>query len=82
MNNRFHHIHERFPEKIHAINLLRAENPSFLALCEDYEICIDALRHWAHSQEAEAKMRLEEYETLAHELEEEIEQAFPDSSIW
>jgi hypothetical protein len=80
MNTKSIHIHKRFPEKTHVINRLMAEKPSFLALCEDYEICITALKHWAHSTEPDAKLRLEEYETLAQELENEIKQAFPDSS--
>ena len=71
------HIYEKFPEQVHVINRLMSEKASFLALCEDYEICINALKHSAHSQESEAKERLEEYETLAQELEEEIQEAFP-----
>ena len=57
-----------------------AEEPNFLALCEDYEVCINALRHWADSRESQAKTRIEEYETLVQELEEEIQQAFPEIS--
>jgi len=80
MNNKSLHIHERFPEKFNAINQLMAENTNFLALCEDYELCINALRHWANSQESKAKTRFEEYETLARELEVEIQQAFQEIS--
>jgi len=80
MNNKSLHIHERFPEEFNAINRLMAENTNFLALCEDYEICINALRYWANSLESKAKTRFEEYETLARQLEEEIKQAFPEIS--
>ena len=75
------HIHKRFPGKIHAIKRLMAEKPSFRSLCWDYEICIKALKHWAQSQAPEAKMRLVEYEMLAKELEEEIQQEIPEILI-
>ena len=52
-----------------------SENPDFLDLCEDYDVCIDALRHWIASKEPEAKDRVEEYRIFAREVEEEITDA-------
>ena len=49
-----------------------AEDPEFLSVCEDYDACIEALRYWAQSNEPEAATRLNEYNTLVRELEEEI----------
>jgi hypothetical protein len=49
-----------------------AEDPEFLALCEDYDACVDALWYWANSKEPEAKTRVREYRTLVRDLEEEI----------
>ena len=80
MNRKTLHIHERFPGEIHAINKLMVENPRFNSLCEDYEICINALKHWAQSKAPEARMRQLEYETLANELEEEIQQEIPETT--
>ena len=48
------------------------EDPEFLALCEDYGVCVKALRHWEQSKEREAKTRVNEYRTLVQELEGEI----------
>ncbi len=72
MNDKALHIRERFPDKKHSINLLMAEDPEFLALCEDFDACVNALRYWAQSQAPEAKTRVNEYRTLVRELQEEI----------
>ena len=69
------HIRERFPDKKHRIDLLMAEDPEFLALCEDYDACVNALRYWDKSKEPEAKTRVDEYRSLVQELGEEINQA-------
>lgn len=65
-------IIKRFPEKSHALTLLMAEDPEFLAICEDYEACVAALSYWTQSSEPEAVTRIDEYNTLVRELEEEI----------
>lgn len=49
-----------------------AEDSEFLALSEDYDICVTALRYWAGSTAPEAETRVIEYHTLIKELEEEI----------
>jgi len=75
MNDKAHHIRERFPDKKHSIDLLMTKDPEFLTLCEDYDVCVDALRYWAKSKEPEAKTRVNEYHALIQELEDEIKQA-------
>jgi len=72
MNEKNLNILERFPEKIHTLTLLMAEDPEFLAVCEDYDACIEALHYWEQSNEPEAATRINEYNTLVRELEEEI----------
>ena len=72
MNDKNHCILKRFPENIHTLTLLMAEDPEFLAVCEDYDACVEALRYWARSNEPEAATRINEYSTLVQELEEEI----------
>ncbi len=49
-----------------------AEDPEFLALCEDYDVCVNALRYWAKSRDPEAEIRINEYRTIARQLEEEV----------
>ena len=75
MNEENANVLKRFPEKIHTLTLLMAENPEFLAVCEDYEACVEALRYWAQSNEPEAEARTQEYRALVQELEAEIIQA-------
>jgi hypothetical protein len=50
------------------------EDPTFRAICEDYDACINALQYWTTSEEPEASIRINEYRTLIRELEEEITQ--------
>jgi len=75
MNDKFCHILGKFPEKSHTIAHLIEEDGEFHALCEDYEVCVEALRYWEQSKEPEAKNRVNEYRILTRALEEEILQA-------
>jgi hypothetical protein len=73
VNDKPHHIREQFPDKKHSLDLLMAEDSEFLALCEDYDACVNALRYWTQSKkEPEAKTRVSEYRALVRDLEEEI----------
>ena len=76
MNDKTRHIRERFPDKKQSLDLLMAEDFEFLAMCEDYDACVNALRYWTRSKEPEAKTRVNEYRALVRDLEEEITQAF------
>jgi hypothetical protein len=69
------HIRERFPDKTHTIDLLVAQDPEFLTLCEDFDACVNALQYWAKSKEPEAEIRVNEYRNLIQELEEELVEA-------
>ena len=66
------HIQERFPDKKQSIEQLMAEDPEFLALCEDYDVCVNALQYWAKSRDPEAEIRINEYRTIARQIEEEV----------
>ena len=72
MENKAHHILDRFPDKKHRIDRLMAEDAEFLALSEDYDTCVTALWYWAGSSASEAETRVIEYHTLIKELEDEI----------
>jgi hypothetical protein len=75
VDDKTRHIREQFSDKKPSIDLLMAEDPEFLSLCEDYDACANALRYWTQSKEPEAKTRVNEYRALVRELEEEIAQA-------
>ena len=75
MDDKTRHIREQFSDKKPSIDLLMAEDPEFLALCEDYDACVNALRYWTQSKEPEAKARVNEYRALVRDLAEEIAQA-------
>ena len=75
MNDMAHHIRERFPDKKQSIDRLMAEDPEFLALCDDYDVCVNAVLYWSKSGEPEAEIRVNEYRTIARELEEEVVEA-------
>ena len=74
MDDKTRHIRERFPDKKQNLDLLMGEDPEFLALCEDYDACVNALRYWAESKDPEAETRVNEYRALVRYLEEEIDQ--------
>ena len=75
VSDKIQRIREKFPDKNQYIDLLIAEDPEFLTLCQDYDISVNALRYWAQSKEPESKTRVNEYRTLIRELEDEIAQA-------
>lgn len=72
MKEQIHHILERFPDKSHSLTNLMKEDTEFLSICEDHEVCVNALRYWEKSKKPEAETRVHEYRTLVEELEEEI----------
>ena len=51
-----------------------AEDREFLALCDDFDACVDALHYWASSEEPGARARAGEYRDLIGALYEEITQ--------
>ena len=69
-----HFILRRFPNKRDTLTRLMAEDSEFLDLCEDYDACVIALRHWTASNAPESASRADEYATLVRELKEEIEE--------
>ena len=48
------------------------EDMEFYDLCQDYEICVNALRYWTTSDDPQAGARIDEYRSLVRELEDEI----------
>jgi hypothetical protein len=62
---------ERFPDYWHLIVQLYREDEDFQELCDHFAECRDVLSNLYASTDADAK-RVEEYETLTNELEQEI----------
>ncbi len=63
---------ERFPEKNEIVRRLFKSSQSFQSLCDEYEACLAALRHWRDSVLPEAPEFRNEFSSLLSELEEEI----------
>ena len=72
MNEKTCYIRERFPDQCPVIDFLMAVDHNFLALCEEYDVCVKALRYWATSSAPEAEIRVKEYRTIIREIQEEI----------
>ena len=65
-------ICDRFPDRVETIKALFNNDESFQTVCDDYRRCAGALQHWNQSLDENAPMRVEEYEALLRELEEEV----------
>ena len=61
----------RFPERELAIRRLCAHDPDFVAICEDYDEAVGALRHW-QAVGTPGDPRTEDYRLLVTDLETEI----------
>ena len=62
---------ERFPDHSHVIVQLYREDETFRELCDHFAECRDVSSNLRASTKADAS-RIEEYETLTNELEQEI----------
>jgi hypothetical protein len=51
---------------------LYQRNASFQSLCEDYQVCVEALTHWNNMDYDESVARRKEYGELIQSLESEI----------
>jgi uncharacterized protein YdcH (DUF465 family) len=74
-------IKEQLSNKFAAIDLLIAEDPDFVSLCEDHDDCVNALRYWLTSKEHEAAARVSEYRGLLKQLRKEILQFLKDRNL-
>mgnify|MGYP006309089915 CR=1 FL=1 len=61
-----------FPGRGDDIKRLFRENENFHTLCEDYELCAEALKRWNESASKAAPARIREYAELLEDLESEI----------
>jgi hypothetical protein len=60
----------RFPQHASSIRRLRARDPNFRSICDDYDEAQRALKHWEAAGQA-APGRVEEYREIVRELEAE-----------
>ncbi len=63
---------ERFPERREELRRLFETSQPFQALCDEYEVCLTALRYWRESDLPEAPEFRNEFSSLLSELEQEI----------
>jgi hypothetical protein len=69
------HVIKRFPEYEPAIERLVRTNESFLAMCEDYAVGVEALRRWERTTDPKRAVRIAELRMSLGELEVEILEA-------
>jgi hypothetical protein len=60
----------RFPQHASKIRRLRARDPDFRSICDDYDDAQRALKHWEAASQA-APERVAEYRQIVEELEAE-----------
>jgi hypothetical protein len=65
-------IVKRFPEHKEIIKRLYSESENFQEMCNDYQECDRALRHWSQSHSEDSPERRNEYAALMQDLEAEI----------
>ena len=63
---------KKFPEHKGEIQRLFKSDDEFLTLCDDYRMCKEALAYWNISDSDQAPLRVNEYQLLLKELENEI----------
>ncbi len=68
-------IMKRFPDRKDALLQMYRISESFHSICANYQECFEALRYWAESEHETAPERHREYESLLHELEQDILQS-------
>jgi hypothetical protein len=66
------HVIKRFPEHELAIERLVRTNESFLAMCEDYAVGVEALQRWERTTDPKRAVRIAELRVSLGELEVEI----------
>lgn len=70
MHKHIHHIAERFPESVDVVRELRAHNPSFASVCEEYEEVVGKLQRSKGKRPSPASV--EWFRRRRLELEEEL----------
>jgi hypothetical protein len=65
---------KRYPEHAALVERLYGNDKEFSTLCEDYQVCSEALQYWNQADSEEAPKRRQEYTSLLKDLEEEVRQ--------
>ena len=68
----------RFSYRKKAAKRLFMKSESFQTVCEDFQRCFEALRHWEQSTSEQAPVRRKEYSLLLRDLEREILENLPN----
>jgi hypothetical protein len=70
---------ERFAEHGDQVARRLAADSEFRSLCQEYEVCAQALAHWSQAAQ-ESPDRVTEYTQLLEELEQEIREILETES--
>ena len=71
MGDEIEALARRFPQHASKIRRLKARDPDFRSICDDYDDARRALKHWEAAGQA-APERVAEYREILKELEEEV----------
>ena len=65
-------VMQRFPDRRDVLRHRFLNSESFKSICQDYQICSEALAYWAKSEHEKASDRYREYSMLLNEMESDI----------
>jgi uncharacterized protein YdcH (DUF465 family) len=71
MSDEIEALARRFPQHASTIRRLRARDPDFRSICDDYGEAQRALKYWEAAAQAAPPGRVEEYREMVQELEDE-----------
>ena len=72
MKNETYHTEQRFYHRVNELHQLMKNDPEILGRCVDYDICIHACQYWQNEGTSISGKRVQEYQEIADELEDEI----------
>lgn len=72
MSDTLKHAQNALPEYSDSICRIYSDDDEFRLLCQDYVDTLHAIKTWQQSDKTEAPMRVNEYQSLAGELREDM----------
>lgn len=72
MSDALKYVLDALPESSESISRIYSDDDEFRLLCQDYMDTLNAIKTWRQSKKTEAPMRVNEYQSLAGELREDM----------
>lgn len=72
MKDKTHHTMKNFSNHKESLQNLTKTDVVFLEICEDYDVCVQAIHYWQNQASPSAAERTREFQTIANELANEI----------